>query len=192
MGDGGEWEDYWGSWSLKRAIIEFFRKLYFARIFAHIVKRNCKRGPVLEAGCGSGAILKFLPKNIIRIGCDNSIQALRSARENCDYVVRCDIANLPFKENSLEIIFNQGVMEHFNEEEFDVIVEGFKKASQKVLFIVPSSTSVFRLYNPFKDVGGNFISRKELYYRMGKHFKNVRAFHITSSFLISVAAFGEN
>ena len=192
--EANEWGGYWSSKSFKRFIIESSRNLYFARVFASIVKKSSKskNGPVLEAGCGSGAILKVLPENILKIGGDISTPALKIAQNNCHHVVKCDIACLPFKEKYFELVFNQGVMEHFSPEEFDIILRELKRVSKKVLIIVPSSTSVFQLHNPFEDVGGTFISKRELYDRMKKHFKNVKVFYVLRSFMLSVAAVGED
>lgn len=187
-----KWGRYWGSKKAKRSLIEFFRKAYFAKIFAHVVRKNCVRGPVLEAGCGTATVLKHLPRTMLTVGVDISVQALKIAQENCKWAVNADLFNLPFKDKSFELAFNQGVMEHFPPKEFHRIIAELKRVSKKVLIIVPSSLSIFQLYNPFHEMKGIFFSKKKLYRVMSEHFREVHTFYLIESFFLSVVAVGED
>ena len=171
--------------------ISRFRDKYFSKIFASIVEEKIEEnGFILEAGCGSGKILEKISKNVVKVGCDISKEALKLAKNNCDYVIRSDIKQLPFKDNVFEIVFNQGVMEHFSDEEFDLILKELKRVSKKVIIIVPSHTSLFRLYNPFPE--GKFFSKKELKDKLDKNFKKVDIKYLPKTFFLSIVAFCED
>jgi ubiquinone/menaquinone biosynthesis C-methylase UbiE len=180
------WGTYWKSGSFLRLLIETSRSLYFARVFASVVKK-CSRGKVLEAGCGTGKSLKFL-KN--QVGLDNSAEAIKIAKRHCRNLVVADIRKLPFKENSFDMTFNQGVMEHFSKSDFDQILKEFRRVGKKVLIIVPSKTSVFTVLNPFREFK-KFFSKEELKTLIERRFKSVKADYMPATLFISVMGYGE-
>ncbi|NCN58635.1 methyltransferase type 11 [Candidatus Roizmanbacteria bacterium CG22_combo_CG10-13_8_21_14_all_38_20] len=71
-----------------------------------------KRGlKILDAGCGAGAALGYLSQYGETIGVDISDEALKFARKR-GKVKKADIANLPFKDNSFDLVFCYGVLYH--------------------------------------------------------------------------------
>lgn len=71
---------------------------------------------ILEAGCGTGRWLKSLHKlNIKLFGLDYSIQMLKIANDTNDIegFVNADASNLPFKNNSFNMIFCINAIHHF-------------------------------------------------------------------------------
>lgn len=188
------WESYWRNNTFRRRITEWVRKNYFAKIFARAAMKHIQKGTVLEAGCGTGLISSFLNTDFITIGCDISLTALKIARKHSRYVVSCDIHKLPFKDDSIELIFNQGVMEHFSDTEFHHLLKEFKRISRKVAIILPSKTSIFRLYNPFKEVSGEnvFFSKKRLMRLASEAFSEFKAKYLAKTFFISIIGYGEN
>lgn len=188
-----EWNEYWGSKSLKRKAIEFFREKWFARVFVSLVKKyNKPKGKVLEAGCGSAVYAKQIGK--VYYGCDLSREALKIASKTVpkERLKRGDLFSLPYRKDSFNLIFNQGVMEHFSDREFLEILSGFRKVAPKVLILVPSKYSVFRIWNPFEEVSPRFFSRRELARLLRRGgYKNVRTGYIKSSFLLTAYAYGE-
>lgn len=186
------WDRYWKTSSLKRRLIEMFREVYFAGVFSGQVKKFLKGNRVLEAGCGSAKILERLGSGYVGVGCDLSYNAVKEAKDSCRHLVVCDIKKLPFKDNSFDLVFNQGVMEHFSDSEAIGILDEFKRVSNDVLIIVPANTSIFRIYNPFEEEtpGASFFSRKRLKAILEKRYKNVKASYIPGSFFISMAGYG--
>jgi ubiquinone/menaquinone biosynthesis C-methylase UbiE len=186
------WESYWKKKSIKKAIIELVRKHYFASMFASVVERYVTDGPVLEAGCGSCEILQKLSKRYSVTGLDSSRTAVKSARKNFEFpVVLGDIYNLPYEDNSFELIYNQGVMEHFSDKEMIAILKEFSRVAKKVLIFVPSNLSVFRIYNPFDVDDARFLSPKKMTEIFKSVFPIVEAEYIYKSCLISTMAYGE-
>lgn len=185
-----EWDDYWKSKSFKRKFVEFMRSVWFAPMFTSLVKKFHKNGRILEAGCGSGKYLKYFKD---AYGIDNSKESVKIAKKYCNNIVLGDIFHLPFKNKFFDIVFNQGVMEHFTDDEWDKILKEFKRVSNKACIILPSKYSPFRIFNPFKDEGyERFFSRKDAEVLMKKHFKKVKSGYLLRSFLLSMYVYGEN
>lgn len=193
MTKASSWASYWNARSFKRWLTEKARDIYFADVFAGAVKSFVKEGLVLEAGCGSAKILERLDGRYATVGCDISFDAAKMAKDRCKNIVVCDICNLPFKSGVFKLVFNQGVMEHFDESEASRVLDEFRRVSAKILVIVPSSTSIFRLYNPFADTPhATFFSGKRLSAMLKDKFETIRVRHLVESFFLSIAGYGSN
>ncbi|RJQ27193.1 TIGR00374 family protein [Candidatus Parcubacteria bacterium] len=197
LGDGQnriQWNRYWGSCSLKKKIIEFFRNAYFARYFSRQILKFVNEGPVLEAGCGTGRIAKELERHSILTVCvDISFQALMEAKTHCINCVKADILHLPFKSGSFNAVYNQGVMEHFDPESVRKICREVKRVSGQFIVIVPSQTSIFRwLYNPFSDLENQnvFWTLNQLRLSFADSFTAVSVKYLPGSFFLSMIGCG--
>jgi len=108
---------------------------------------------ILEAGCGTGRfcieLARRFPDSDI-IGVDISDKALKMAKEG--YRLRRlknisfrkgDIFKLPFKDNFFDVVFNKGVIEHFNNYD-DIIREMVRvtKKGGKVIIAVPNKYNI--------------------------------------------------
>jgi ubiquinone/menaquinone biosynthesis C-methylase UbiE len=88
----------------------------------------------LHAGCGSGQVDVDLVKKAKLTAIDISPKALEKYKVNHDKnveIIHGDIFKMPFKNNFFEIIFNLGVMEHFNENQIKNILTEFKRTLTK-------------------------------------------------------------
>lgn len=188
------WDAYWRSRSPKRALIEAFRESYFARVFTHEVRALARPGSrVLEVGSGSGAYLRRLEQlGYSTYGIDLSPEAVRYSRARGTPLVSLgDIRALPFPDKSFEVAYNQGVMEHFDNHEFGIILCEMKRVASRVVVIVPSALSVFRLYDPFgDDPHKRFFNRPGLHALFVKELTEVQVKYLWSSGLLSIAATG--
>jgi ubiquinone/menaquinone biosynthesis C-methylase UbiE len=196
MGKAGResWNRYWANKTFKKRIIEWLRRHYFANIYTCEVRRIVpKDATVLEAGCGSGTYLNLLQKSGYRcLGVDYSENSVRLMKDSLDKnAVQADIKCLPFKDKSFDLIFNQGVMEHFTDNDFLHIVREMKRVARNVLIIVPSNLSLFRLYDPFgDDPDKRFLNKRVLHKLMSQELKDVRVKYLWRSFFLSIAARG--
>jgi SAM-dependent methyltransferase len=66
----------------------------------------------IEVGCGTGQTLTKIRGDTV--GFDISLPALNIARYNCDHPIQGDIFHIPFKDNSFDLVYNSGVIEHFS------------------------------------------------------------------------------
>lgn len=151
-----QWNKFWTnnykplftkiSWTKRRMI----------KILDNYVKKDFK---VLDAGCGSGFFSKyFLDKECRVWACDYSIEALNLTKEitenRCDSYIRKDLLN----ENSwndyrnfFDIVFSDGLLEHFNHAQQQIIIKNFislKKREGIIITFVPNVFSWWRIVRP--------------------------------------------
>jgi len=88
-------------------------------------------------------------------------------------------------------VFNQGVMEHFEEDEFIMILKEFKRVAKITIIIVPANTSLFKVYCPYPDKNEKFYKPKELEEVMLRVFDNVKVYRLPQSFYLSIVGIGE-
>ena len=134
-----EWDRYWKDKSIKKRMIEFVRRNYFSKIFISEILKNVQTSDsLLEAGCGSGTYLQMIQsenKDIFCVGIDNSKESVKIAIDKNVEIVLGDIFNLPFKDKTFKVAFNQGVMEHFNDNEFRKILKELARVAENVLIL---------------------------------------------------------
>jgi ubiquinone/menaquinone biosynthesis C-methylase UbiE len=141
-----EWDKYWSN-KKKKYLFSLFRKHVFARAVRYYTNRYFpKKGTFVEAGCGSGdtsILINKYKRKIIAM--DFSEEALKSAKKNkkFDEFIQADIAKLPFKNDSIDGIWNLGVMEHFEKDEITKIInESYKKLKKDRCLIMFWATKI--------------------------------------------------
>lgn len=135
-----------------------FSKHGFNVVTKWITKEDLK---ILEAGCGSGrkciGLAEKFPDSKI-IGIDLSTKTLKIAKKGAKIrkltnvtFKKSDIFNLPFKKNYFDVVFNTGVIEHF--EDYREIICEMKRVAKKegkIIIAVPNKLNLFHLvYNYF-------------------------------------------
>ncbi len=128
------WEDH------NNGKIKFFEKIYYSifkeqfsskTLFKHIMKEikklPSKELSTIEIGCGSGLVQKKLYKTL---NCNTDFFDI--SPEALEYSKKClrdsynpekhkfiegSLLNIPIPDNQYDIVFNAGVMEHFNLED---------------------------------------------------------------------------
>ncbi|WAC05028.1 MAG: class I SAM-dependent methyltransferase [Methanoregula sp.] len=97
---------------------------------------------VLEAGCGTGQTLFPLSERHETYGLDISKAALKLAQNNCRYPVLGSIFNMPFGDNTFDLVYNSGVIEHFKDPENVAAIKEMARITKpygKVIIIVPNT-----------------------------------------------------
>jgi SAM-dependent methyltransferase len=106
---------------------------------------------IIEVGCGTGQTLKgFLWHDTV--GFDISLPALQIAKQNCDDQVQGDIFTLPFKDESFDLVYNSGVIEHFPEPRNLAALkemERITKRGGRIIVIVPNSLCLWYRFGKF-------------------------------------------
>lgn len=98
---------------------------------------------VIEVGCGTGQTLNMTCDTV---GFDISLQALEIAKYNCDHPVQGDIFHIPFKDNSFDLVYNSGVIEHFPEPYNLAAINEMKRITKhggRIVVIVPNSLCIW-------------------------------------------------
>tara|TARA_Y100000310_G_C20375400_1_gene665500 strand:- start:70 stop:702 length:633 start_codon:yes stop_codon:yes gene_type:complete len=141
-----EWDKYWSN-KKKKYLFSLFRKHVFARAVRYYTNKYFpKKGIFVEAGCGSGdtsILINKYKRKIIAM--DFSEEALKSAKKNkkFDEFIQADIAKLPFKNDSIDGIWNLGVMEHFEKDEITKIInESYNKLKKNGCLIMFWATKI--------------------------------------------------
>lgn len=131
------WDKIW-----RKNLITSDYSLKYLDFISEIEKDLQKDSKILEAGCGTGQTLSILSKRHDTFGLDISEAALRLAQNHCRFPVLGSIFNIPFCENTFDLVYNSGVIEHFR---YPANVEAVRemarvtKTSGKVIIIVPNT-----------------------------------------------------
>jgi ubiquinone/menaquinone biosynthesis C-methylase UbiE len=124
------WEDFWD----KQSIEEVYSNS--ERIVQQIQATGDVNGKwIMEIGAGSGRDsfkLVDLGAHVILLDyAENSLKVIKELAQKYNkkvYLVRGDAFNLPFKENAVDVIFHQGLLEHFTNPQ-DIVRESFYATS---------------------------------------------------------------
>ncbi len=151
-----DWDNYWSLDQTKR----FTKISWSKRRIIHILDQYCvKDGFALDAGCGSGFFSKyFCDKNMQTTALDYSQEALDIALKMTNNHVETFQTDLTQPgldkkvRHHFDIIFTDGLFEHFSDEQQDVIMQNFKsvlKDSGYIITFVPNKWSPWELIRPF-------------------------------------------
>lgn len=141
------WTDYFASKSRLMRLMLWTQKRFLLPKFAKAIEHFIKPGDrVLEAGCGTAMNTLHVcsQTNAEPWALDISHAALNEARGRAkQYGLRLraalgDIRRIPFCDGSLDVVWNQGVLEHF-EDPREVIRE-MARVGKRVFVAVPRKT----------------------------------------------------
>ncbi|WP_141730830.1 glycosyltransferase [Oligoflexus tunisiensis] len=134
--DSQGWEEYWDSqYRMGRliydAIAAFYRKFIIKPTLNHFIKKHfTPKTNILHAGCGSGQVDTDIREYVKITGLDISREALRfykrTNQDRCK-ILHGSIFEIPLPSDSVDGIYNLGVMEHFTEEEIQKILKEFHR-----------------------------------------------------------------
>ena len=147
-----DWTEHWSSdkqASVSQRFFSFYRKAVFARAVAYFVNRYLAReGVLVEAGSGTSETSMLIPKHSGALTLV-ALDLIRPVLERChpvmDVRMSGDIFALPFQDNSIDGIWNVGVMEHFTHTQIDAIMREFRrvlKPGARVLLLWPAKFSI--------------------------------------------------
>jgi ubiquinone/menaquinone biosynthesis C-methylase UbiE len=118
-----EWDDVWSAKGLVNKLISFGRNRLTIDFYKHIFKKYInKKTKLLEVGCGTSTTsLHLCPKINSFVGADISDKALELSKEKAKTLgiknakfVKGDCFKLPFKESLFDVVWSQGLIEHFS------------------------------------------------------------------------------
>jgi SAM-dependent methyltransferase len=149
------WDDFW-----RRQQPGLPRPSWSKRRIIQVLQPYLRPGAlVLEAGCGSGFFSAFFLGQGCRVDAlDNSTEALDRVRQNTNQACRRywqeDLLH-PDPElfaQAYDIVFTDGLLEHFTEEEQAAIVTNLRRAKKKqgkLITVVPNRFSPWQLLRPW-------------------------------------------
>ena len=143
----------------------------YPKIQAYI-EQICKHNfTVLEAGCGSGLIslelaMKRNLKRLVLLDIREDI--LEKARNNFNKFINAefmlgDVQNLPFRNESFDLVFNEGVIEHLDDMERGV-KEMARVSKKYVICFIPNYYNIlWRIEKKWKRWRGKFYHGADEY-----------------------------
>lgn len=121
-----------------------------------------RHGLFLEAGAGSGRFSYWLSQRgheVVALDLSpNSIfllQKLKKMSQGVMYVIRADIRYMPFKDCVFVVVFNEGVIEHF-QEPFCILNE-MARVLQRLGVLVFSVPNIFSFHTPARSVATKLL-----------------------------------
>lgn len=109
---------------------------------------------VLEAGCGSGETLKIFDSyNQHCFGLDISDVALEKTKKNSAInITKGDILHLPFQNETFDLVYNSGVIEHFPYPKNIMVIKEMKrvvKVGGKIIIIIPNKLCLWYIIGKY-------------------------------------------
>lgn len=120
---------------------------FYSRIIQTISKFLGKEQSMLEVGSGSGYLVSYFQnKNFLSVGLDRSLTPIKIASTvfGAKNLIIGDMFCLPFKDNSFDLVWNEGVIEHFKEPKNIQACKEMARVSKKyVIVAVPSKNPIW-------------------------------------------------
>jgi SAM-dependent methyltransferase len=129
------WNEHWNTLnsSFLSKVFVFFRTNVIANDVAHSLDRHFPlEGVFLDSGSGTSQTSVRIPKRSRKfVAMDISDIIFHGQPKVVDYRVNGDVLRLPFKDGSIDGVWNVGLMEHFQPDELDVILKEFNRVLKK-------------------------------------------------------------
>ena len=123
------WDDIYEDYSSPDIMNEYIYSKLIGVLYKHIAKNNS----ILEVGSGSGyTVSYFQNQGHFSVGLDRHDKTLKTAKYifKAENLVKGDMFNLPFKDLSFDIVWNEGVLEHFK------IDKSVEEAEEKIFITI--------------------------------------------------------
>tara|TARA_B100000029_G_scaffold45288_2_gene41755 strand:- start:1967 stop:2638 length:672 start_codon:yes stop_codon:yes gene_type:complete len=201
--------------SLFSRIEEFAINSYFSSAFVKAIlsAAKIKSGKIFEPGSGGGmACAKFAEKGFEITSMDLSENALRKGKQLFQFLsldgkfTLGDLFHMPIKDEQFDIVFNQGVMEHFRLANMNAasgvkeMMRVLKKNGTLVILVPAYFSPLYFIYSFFKFfhliekywpyTDQDFLHKHELYEMMeNAGCKNIIVRRVWSSFFFSMIGY---
>ena len=168
------WRFYWES--TERSFLERQIQLYKARIgylkLLQAVPEIGTSGRVLEVGAGKAWISRLLrARGWSTIATDlNSDIAMSNSKFADSYVIG-DMINLPFKENSFDLVMSCGLLEHFNLDTVQKILTEMGKVGKSIVAWLPTCSLEWKALWTIRNILGGHVFAQSYIHRknMAQH-----------------------
>ena len=128
-----------------------FERVYHGlrfRVFLKVFRSVCRcGGVVLDAGCGTGLITRFLPRGSVAVDINPwNLERVRD-RISWAHVIQADVEHLPFRDGCFDMVVCTEVLEHIPRPESAVgeFYRVLKNPEGVLIGSVPSINPVWRL-----------------------------------------------
>lgn len=155
----------WNEFYTTKFNFRTFLKIISGHIYLFYIILKFRAKKILEVGCGTSSmsiLLSFFVKDVVALDKDPQLikQGMNFSkkfrRKNIKFICG-DVFDLPlkFKDNYFDVVFSQGLLEHFSDEDIRKLVYKQIKVAKYVIFSVPNE------YYPKKDFGNERLMNKD-------------------------------
>lgn len=135
------WDNFWKTGDV--GVTPTRRKMF--KIFKTIPLS--KKARILDVGCGSGTFAHFWKEcGYDVIGLDISDRSLEITRRKGVAVVKGDAKRLPFSDGTFDLVYSDGLLEHFVEPK-PILEEIFRVSRKYIITMVPRNTIYNFIHN---------------------------------------------
>lgn len=150
-----KWSDFY---TKKLTVKDILGNYYSAELFEEILKRKPKT--ILEVGSGTGAMgifLSLLGFDVTSIDNDKKmVESCKEANKRFNSKVKFEFGDAFKLKGKYDLVFSQGIFEHFSNEEIRRLLDQqLKTAKKHILISVPNS------YYPEKDFGNERLLKNK-------------------------------
>lgn len=139
------WDEIWKFSHVKEW--DYLSEVIYETLLAEI--GNLKNRKILEAGCGTGRISLRLGKGLAqvvlidlsRVSIEIAKERFARAKINAE-LLQADLFNIPFKDNTFDVVWNAGVSEHYPEEKQHQIILEMVRVCKKGGIIVAMNGNI--------------------------------------------------
>ncbi|MEM3405625.1 MAG: class I SAM-dependent methyltransferase [Candidatus Pacearchaeota archaeon] len=167
------WKEYEKPSEAENWLIEERHKVLM-KLINLINKKNKRRIKILEVGCGFASNSRLLLKEKFDVYClDKSKVVINKIKKDLKNSFVGNAFNLPFKNESFDIVFSAGLLEHFHKPEG--IIKEMIRVTKKdgiILNFVPGRYSLWQLFRFFH--GKNWKHGYEENYTHNKLFQKTK------------------
>lgn len=153
----------WNEFYTTKFNFRTFLKIISGHIYLFYIILKFRAKKILEVGCGTSSMsifLSFFVKDVVAL--DKNPQLIKQGmnfsrkfkRKNIKFICG-DAFDLPFKDNLFDIVFSQGLLEHFSDKDIHKLIDEQIRVAKYVIFSVPNE------YYPKKDFGNERLISKE-------------------------------
>jgi len=154
----------WSEYYAKGIDIDgYIRNLYGQKDFLIAITSSAPR-KILEVGAGTGTMSIFLSHLGLEVTTlDNNQEVLAQADEmkqrfgGKNILVEGDAFHLPFPDQSFDVVFHQGLLEHFSNEEIHQLLKEHLRVAPVVWLSVPNQ------FYSCKDLGDERLLNKQIW-----------------------------
>ena len=137
------WDDIYGDFGNFNPVDQAF----YDRLTSILSSELGSSSSILEVGSGSGILVSFFQKlGMFSVGMDRSVMPLKVAKSKfgASNLILGDMFQIPFKSNSFDVVWNEGVLEHFKAPtNLAACKEMCRVAKNLVIIAVPNKYTVW-------------------------------------------------
>jgi len=149
---------------IEQRIQEYKERLGYQKLLKSVDEIN-EIGSVLEVGAGKASISKLMRlQGWHTVALDNNKRIVKNNSNAVDEYILGDIFDLPFEDNSFDLVMSCGLLEHFTIEDLEIILLEMKRVGNCVVAWLPICGLAFKTLWAFRNITGANVYSETYHY----------------------------